>query len=176
MTAPKAAASIRHHAIIGDLHTVALVDLYGTIDFMCIPRIDGPSVFATLLEPKGGCFSIEVKGMGHSFRQMYLPDTNVLMTRILCADQIVEIVDFMVIGQGVTDPILIRQVRAVRGVSQVTVKCKPAFRYASVKHDVLSERDEIQFKPRNEDSSLHLISDLALFLWSRQLGFSQIFS
>jgi pentatricopeptide repeat protein len=162
MTIPQAPASIKHHAIIGDLHTVALVDLYGTIDFMCMPRIDGPSVFATLLEPKGGCFSVGMKGVGHTFRQMYLPDTNVLMTRILCAEQIVEITDFMVIGQGVTAPILIRQIRAVRGTPHVTVKCKPAFRYASVAHDIVMEKDEIQFRPRNEDHALHLISDLAL--------------
>ena len=162
MTQRLTTASIRQHAVIGDLHTVALVNIYGSIDFLCMPRIDGPTVFASLLEPKAGSFSVEVRGVDHAHRQMYLPDTNVLMTRILCQQRIVEIVDFMVIDEDVHDPILVRQIRAVRGVADITVRCKPAFRYASVAHETIREKDEIRFNPRSDDVPLALISDLPL--------------
>jgi len=50
---------IHNHAIIGDLNTIALVALNGSIDFMCFPRFDSPSIFAALLDPeRGGHFSI----------------------------------------------------------------------------------------------------------------------
>src|ERR1700716_3995952 len=90
---------IEDYAIIGDLHTVALVGVNGSIDWCCVPRFDSPSLFGALLDAKkGGYFRISpseecCKGMRG--RQMYFPETNILITRFLAADGVGEIVDFM---------------------------------------------------------------------------------
>ena len=71
------AQPIENHAVVGDLNTIALVALDGTIDFMCVPRFDSPSIFASLLDPeRGGFFRLapELDGIRH--KQLYLPDSN----------------------------------------------------------------------------------------------------
>ena len=92
---------IEDHGIIGDLNTVALVGLDGAIDFFCAPRFDSPSVFAALLDAeRGGVFRIDPQlGDDARRKQLYLPDTNVLLTRTLSADGVAEISDFMPIGE-----------------------------------------------------------------------------
>src|SRR5256885_901057 len=88
---------IEDYAIIGDLHTVALVGKNGSIDWCCLPRFDSPSVFGALLDArKGGFFRIappDTPGMGH--KQLYLPETNILITRFLTVDGVGETTDFM---------------------------------------------------------------------------------
>ena len=87
--------NIDNYGVIGDLHTAALVGIDGSIDWCCLPRFDSPSVFCAILdEEKGGYFRICSTAEGRS-KQMYLPDTNVLMTRFLSADGVGEVVDFM---------------------------------------------------------------------------------
>src|SRR6187431_3556628 len=87
---------IESHAIIGDLNTIALVALDGSIDFMCFPRFDSPSVFAALLDPeRGGHFSISPELDGARRRQLYMPDSNILLTRFLTSDGVAEVSDFM---------------------------------------------------------------------------------
>ena len=87
---------IAEHGLIGDLHTVALVGTDGTIDWYCCPRFDSPSVFAAILDAdRGGLFRIAPDGNGWSSKQLYLPDTNVLITRFLMPDGVGEVQDFM---------------------------------------------------------------------------------
>src|SRR4026208_2125148 len=77
-------APIEDYGIIGDLHTVALVGKNGSIDFLCLPSFDSPSVFAALLDAqRGGRFQIAPQLDDAVHRQLYLPDTNVLLTRFL---------------------------------------------------------------------------------------------
>ena len=77
------AALIEDHGIIGDLHTAALVSTDGDIDWLCLPRFDSPSVFASLLDDeRGGRFTVRCTGATR-VKQMYLPDSNVLVTRFL---------------------------------------------------------------------------------------------
>src|SRR5215813_4841237 len=87
---------IEDHAIIGDLHTIALVGLDGTIRFLCAPFFDSPSVFASLLdEERGGRFELAATFDDPTHRQLYLPDTAVLLTRFLHDDGVAEVSDFM---------------------------------------------------------------------------------
>jgi hypothetical protein len=71
---------IENYGIIGDLHSAALVGMDGSIDWLCLPRFDSPSVFAAILDDeKGGRFKIAPVSDGVTRKQLYWPDTNVLM-------------------------------------------------------------------------------------------------
>src|SRR5437870_10749054 len=78
---------IAEHGVIGDLHRIALVGTDGTIDWYCCPRFDSPSVFASILDrERGGFYRIAPAGGAETVKQLYLPDTNVLITRFLTPD------------------------------------------------------------------------------------------
>jgi GH15 family glucan-1,4-alpha-glucosidase len=125
---------IAEHGLIGDLHTVALVGTDGTIDWYCCPRFDSPSVFAAILDAdRGGLFRIGPDGDGWTSKQLYLPDTNVLITRFLMADGVGEVQDFMVPAHPGR---LIRRVVAVRGEVRFVVDVAPRFDYARARHEV----------------------------------------
>lgn len=133
---------IESYGIIGDLRSVALVGKDGSIDWCCLPRFDSPSVFAALLDSaRGGFFRIHSTHDG-TCRQMYLPDTNVLVTRFLSTDGVGEVVDFMPVGRaagGLTmqrSAQIVRIVRAVRGEIPFRLELYPAFDYARAAHDV----------------------------------------
>ena len=109
---------IADHGLVGDLRTVALVDTSATIDWYCCPRFDSPSVFGSLLDAdRGGSFRLAPDGEVTTTRQLYLPDTNVLITRFLTDDGVGEVQDFMPVGKagGGHLPCLVRRVVVVRG-------------------------------------------------------------
>ena len=128
---------IEDHGIIGDLRTAALVGIDGTIDWLCLPRFDAPSVFASILDDeKGGHFRLRPLNYARS-QQLYLPDTNVLLTRFLSPEGVAELLDFMPIERGREERHdLIRTVRVVRGRIRFELDCRPAFDYARQKHKV----------------------------------------
>jgi GH15 family glucan-1,4-alpha-glucosidase len=130
---------IEEHAIVGDLRTVALIGTDGTIEWFCPARFDAPSLFGSLLDAgKGGYFSLCCPAPGRP-KQMYLPDTNILMTRYLTADAVGEVIDFMVpetSDMAAPRDLLVRQARAVRGRATFEVACHPAFDYARAPHTV----------------------------------------
>src|SRR5437899_4485740 len=130
---------IEDYAVIGDLHTVALVGKNGSIDWCCIPRFDSPSVFGALLDAnKGGFFRIappDTPGIGH--KQLYLPETNILITRFLTVDGVGEITDFMPvqeIGSAEHQHHLIRSVSMARSSLPFEIVCRHAFSYARDSH------------------------------------------
>src|SRR5262249_4359406 len=89
-------APIGEYGVIGDLHTVALVGMDGSIDFLCLPCFDSPSVFAALVDSeRGGRFQIAPILGSAAHKQLYLPDTNVLLTRFLDADGIPGVSDLI---------------------------------------------------------------------------------
>lgn len=128
---------IEDHGVIGDLHTAALVGTDGTIDWLCMPAFDSPSVFCSILDDeKGGYFSLHPADYLHS-QQLYLPDTNVLLTRFLASDGMAEVLDFMPILEGKRERHrLVRNVRVIRGEMDFEVECRPAFDYARKEHTV----------------------------------------
>jgi GH15 family glucan-1,4-alpha-glucosidase len=91
---------IAEHGLIGDLHTVALVGTEGTIDWYCCPRFDSPSVFGAILDSeRGGHYRLRPAVEGWTTKQLYFPDSNVLITRFLTPEGVGEVEDFMPVGQ-----------------------------------------------------------------------------
>jgi hypothetical protein len=132
-SAPPAAASdprtrylpIAEHGIIGDLHSAALVGSDGTIDWFCPDRFDGPSVFGALLDrDRGGYYRIAPTDPLASTKQLYLPDTNVLITRFLSPKGVSEIQDFMPVGGGPQR--LVRSMVGTRGTLRFRLEVEPA--------------------------------------------------
>ena len=122
---------IAEHGLIGDLHTVALVGTDGTIDWCCLPGVDSPSVFAAILDAdRGGYFRIAPEDGSTQVKQLYLPSTNVLLTRLFGSAGVVEVVDFMpVAAEAGHVSVIIRQVRAVKGEVPLVVEVTPRFDY-----------------------------------------------
>ncbi|WP_293776159.1 glycoside hydrolase family 15 protein [uncultured Oxalicibacterium sp.] len=123
---------IANHGVIGNLSTMALVATDGAIDFLCWPCFDSPSIFAALLDPeKGGVYELAPDLPGARTVQMYLPETNVLMTRWLCEEASVEIVDMMPMPytDGACPTRVVRQVKVTRGEVTMRLRCAPRFDY-----------------------------------------------
>jgi len=129
---------IAEHGIIGDLHSVALVGTDGTIDWYCPGRFDGPSIFASILDrDKGGFWRIAPDVPGGKSKQLYFPDTNVLMTRFLTPEGVVEMQDFMPIAEPDRPhrQRIIRRLVAVRGELHLRIELEPRFDYARAEHE-----------------------------------------
>jgi GH15 family glucan-1,4-alpha-glucosidase len=137
---PKGYLPIEEHGIVGDLRTVALVGTDGTVDWYCPSRFDAPSLFGALLDArKGGYFSLWSRTSYTRPKQLYLPDTNILLTRFQGREAVGEVIDFMVPetrGTGRARDLLVRQARAVRGRAAFELACHPAFDYGRAGHTV----------------------------------------
>ena len=138
--------------VIGDLHTVALVAMDGDIDWCCLPQFDSPSVFATLLdETNGGHFKLAPE-QGGTNRQMYMPETNVLLTRFLREEGVGEVIDFMPVRRvksQQSDSVgheIVRIAQAVRGAVRFRLECAPAFNYARSSHRAIPTTGGVVFE------------------------------
>jgi GH15 family glucan-1,4-alpha-glucosidase len=146
---------IENYGIIGDLNTVALVALNGSIDYMCFPDFDSPSVFAALLDEKeGGHFQISPVLDDVRNKQLYIPDTNVLLTRFLSEEGVGEITDFMTVEDLSGGNILIRRVLNVRGSVTYRMLCRPRFNYGRSKHRTEIKDNEIVFSSLGNDKTV----------------------
>jgi len=127
---------IENYGVIGNMQSVALVGMNGSIDFLCYPDFDSPTVFAALLDDKnGGRFQVEPQITNARIRQLYLPDTNILLTRFLADDGVVELTDYMPIGKEVEEPNeIVRAVSVIRGTVSLKMRCQPRFNYAKSPH------------------------------------------
>ena len=150
--------AISDHGLIGDLQTAALVATDGTIDWFCTPRFDSPSVFASILDhQRGGRFRIAPSNEEHVTKQLYFPDTAILITRFMSPDGVGEVVDFMPIAtpERATDRHrIVRLVRVVRGEMEFILECEPRFDYGRAGHDVEATDHGVIF--RSKDLALAL--------------------
>jgi GH15 family glucan-1,4-alpha-glucosidase len=132
---------IENYGIIGNMRTVALVGMNGSIDWYCAPHFDSPSVFGAILDDnKGGRFQISPIGDQVRHKQFYWPSTNILITRFLLPDGIAELEDFMPVGLPSDSPWyqhLYRRIRCVRGAVRISLTCRPAFDYGRKSHETL---------------------------------------
>ncbi len=157
--------SIGDYGIIGDLHTVALVGLDGSIDWCCLPRFDSPSIFGSILDDKiGGHFKIAPVQQGNT-RQMYLPETNILLTRFLQHDGVGELTDFMPVesdeaGYRPRRHQIIRMLSVVRGTVTFRLECFPAFNFGRDAHEINVHSKGVIFQSGHQ--SVGLVSPISL--------------
>jgi GH15 family glucan-1,4-alpha-glucosidase len=149
---------ISDHGLIGDLQTTALVSTDGVVDWFCYPRFDSPSVFASLLDADhGGYFRVAPDRDDYVSKQLYFPDTAILITRFMTPDGVGEVHDFMpVAGETATDRHqLVRQLKVVRGTMRFVIDVQPAFDYARRPHKLdLSENGAV-FEADGTELTLH---------------------
>ena len=155
---------IAEHGLIGDLHSVALVGTDGTIDWYCPGRFDAPSLFASILDARhGGYYRIQPAVPGWTSKQLYFPDTNVLITRFLSPDGVGEIEDFMPIAQSGSERArhrLIRRVMVVRGEMPFRVQARPRFDYGRAEHTITRSVDGAVFATGHERIGLSSTHEL----------------
>jgi len=129
---------IADHGVIGNLHTIALISTSATVDWYCVPRFDSPSMFAALLDAdRGGHFKLRPAGAEWETKQLYFPDTNVLITRFVTPGGVGEVQDFMPVGEtrnGSSRDRLIRVVLCVRGRMRFELECAPRFDFGRRRH------------------------------------------
>jgi GH15 family glucan-1,4-alpha-glucosidase len=150
---------IAEHGLIGDLQTAALVTTDGSVDWFCCPRFDSPSVFASLLDrERGGYFRIAPEGSSHVTKQLYFPDTAVLITRFMTSGGVAEVIDFMPIddpGRATDRHSLVRVVRCVRGQVRLVLDCAPRFDYGRQSHDLELTEQGAVFRTPELQLTLH---------------------
>jgi len=127
---------ISDYGIIGDLHSIALIGLDGSIDWMCLPHIDSPSIFGALLDDKkGGRFSITPVDEWDSVAE-YVSSTNILQTRFRTRTGVMQITDFMPVSASGREEFeeegheLYRLVEIPEGEIKAGIIFDPRFDYA----------------------------------------------
>jgi GH15 family glucan-1,4-alpha-glucosidase len=157
---------IAEHGVIGDLHTAALVGTDGTIDWYCCPHFDSPSVFAAILDRRrGGYYRIAPASDGWTPKQLYFPDTNVLITRFLTREGVGEVQDFMPIHEAPDSVFrhrLIRRVVGVRGELTFRVEVEPRFNYGRDSHTVVFHENGVVFRSAEMSLALETATPLSV--------------
>src|SRR5579863_6072764 len=144
---------IENYGVIGNMQSIGLVGMNGSIDFLCYPNFDSATIFAALLDDQnGGRFEIRPQLTNPRVRQMYLPETNILITRFLAEEGVSELTDYMPIDDDGGEPNeIVRKVAVIRGDVRFQMCCKPRFSYARCGHQLeLSERCAT-FRPFSSD-------------------------
>jgi GH15 family glucan-1,4-alpha-glucosidase len=154
---------IADHGLVGDLQTAALVATDGSVDWFCAPRFDSPSLFGALLDRHhGGRFRVRPEAAVFTGKQLYLPDTAVLITRFLTEDGVGEVVDFMPVLTGPTPSPrhrLVRLVRCVRGRMTFAVDVAPRFDYGREPHEVTVTDAGAVFRGRSSTLVVHAVRE-----------------
>jgi alpha,alpha-trehalase len=129
-------APIGDHALLSDCHSAALVDRWGSVEWWCLPRFDGPSVFGRLLDDNAGHFSVRLEGAESSHRR-YLESTLTLETTIGGESGEIIIIDALAMRRGArghdlgkdSPHLLLREIRCTGGPVDVHVEFKPRYEY-----------------------------------------------
>jgi GH15 family glucan-1,4-alpha-glucosidase len=137
---------IAEYAFLSDCETVALVAPNGSVEWMCLPRVDSPSVFGAMLDRDAGCFRLAPVGVNVPASRRYLPGTMVLETSWWTGAGWIIVRDVLLIGDWHheaershthrraptdydADHVLLRTVRCVNGEVEIVLDCEPRFDY-----------------------------------------------
>ena len=161
---------IEEYAIIGDCASAALVSRDGSIDWLCWPRFDSPSIFARLLDADiGGHFQIRPVGDA-SIDRRYLPNTNVLETTFRTSTGVLRLTDLMPVAERSAyleelwpEHEILRQLECVEGRVDVSVVCDPRLEYATI-DPPLEDRGPHGYVYNHRGSVLIVRSDIPLTL------------
>jgi GH15 family glucan-1,4-alpha-glucosidase len=155
--------AIADHGLIGDLQTAALVATDGSIDWFCAPRFDSPSIFGALLDHRNGGHLRLWPVVDHYIsKQLYFPDTAVLITRFMTAGGVGEVVDFMPTTSNTlatTRHRLVRMLRCVRGQIRFAVDVAPRFDYGREPHQVHVTEAGAVFKGSRSAMTVNLVRE-----------------
>ncbi|MCB5167760.1 glycoside hydrolase family 15 protein [Streptomyces bambusae] len=141
---------IADHGLVGDLQTAALVSNRGVVDWFAAPRFDSPGIFSGLLDhERGGWFRLAVDGTDVTVKQLYYPDTAVLVTRFMSPDGVGELLDWMPpdrTGRPAARHSLMRVVRCTRGTVRFTLDCRPRFDFGRAPHTLRIDGRTAEFR------------------------------
>lgn len=143
--------------MIGNLHTVALVSEGGSIDFFPYSRIDSPTVLGALLDAKkGGNWNITPQFEEVEYKQLYLPNSAILLTRFLSDEGLGEVTDFMPVKQNEENCVLSRTVRTIKGEVTYRMTCNLRPDYGKSAPNIHQEGNSFCFLNENNEAFLKL--------------------
>jgi GH15 family glucan-1,4-alpha-glucosidase len=177
--APSPFPPIADYAFLSNCHTGALVAPDGAIDWLCVPRFDSPSVFASLLDRQAGFFRLGPYGINHPTARTYEPGTNVLVTTWKTPSGWIVVRDALTIGprdheDKITphtrppadddgDHMLVRTVECIDGEVEIELVCEPALDYGRTPADwTLVDGNRHATDATGGDQTVRLVSDLTL--------------
>jgi GH15 family glucan-1,4-alpha-glucosidase len=143
---------IEAHGIIGDMRSAALIADNGSIDFCCWPEFDSPSIFTALLDcDRAGVFELAPDLPSARRQQIYLPDSNVLQTRWIDHDAVVEITDLMPVAAAADAlPRLIRRVEVRNGTATIRLRCRVRHDYSRADTQAYASGEDVCFKAEGQ--------------------------
>ena len=177
--APSPFPPIADYAFLSNCHTGALVAPDGSVDWLCVPRFDSPSVFGSLLDRQAGSFRFGPFGINHPTTRIYEPGTNVLVTTWKTPSGWILVRDALTIGprdheDKITphtrppadydaDHMFVRTVLGLEGKVEVELICEPAFDYGRVSAQWTAvDGDRHVADATGAGQTIRLRSDLAL--------------
>ncbi len=167
----KTYSPIDDYGLIGNLNTTALVSKQGSIDFLPFTRFDSPTVFGALLDKqKGGFFSIDVKDREVNYKQLYLPDTAILLTRYLSGEGIAELTDFMPVCEDGNQLILVRKLKIIKGDHTFRIELNPRFNYGRSGFSLEKKNDLYLIRSKGKkNEAFALLCDFSIEAKSKSL-------
>jgi alpha,alpha-trehalase len=179
--APSPFPPIADFAFLSNCHTGALVAPDGSIDWLCVPRFDAPSVFGSLLDRQAGYFRLGPFGINHPTSRVYEPGTNVLATTWKTPGGWLLVRDALTIGpregedqitphtrppaDDDANHVLVRTVQCLEGTVEVELICEPAFDYGRSPGEwALVDGDRHVADATGGGQTIRLRTDLALGL------------
>lgn len=126
---------IRDYAVIGNRRTVALVALDGSVDWLCLPKLDSPSVFGAVLDSRAGGRLALAPEEPYDVERGYVPDTNVLRTTFTTTDGTLRVTDGLTLGEDGPMPWneLVREVECLAGEVRLRWSAEPRFDYGGAR-------------------------------------------